>query len=147
MSTDSTPNQSLTSILIVDDEWMMVEIMTAILHKLHYQDVDFAADGKTALQMMHDKPYDLVISDVNMEPMGGLDLLRTVRANPDLKAMPFILTTASRAPDTVFAAKRAGADHYLLKPFTPKQLAEKIEIILRRSPRPDAPGQAGKPQG
>ena len=71
-----------------------------------------------------------------MEPMGGLDLLRTVRADPDLKATPFILTTASRAPDIVFAAKRLGADHYLLKPFTPKQLAEKIEIILRRNASP-----------
>ena len=107
MSTDSAPQQSLTSILIVDDEWMMVEVMTEILRKLRYEDVDFAADGMTALQMMQDKPYGLVISDVNMEPMGGLDLLRTVRADPGLKATPFILTTASRAPDTVFAAKRS----------------------------------------
>jgi two-component system chemotaxis response regulator CheY len=147
MSTDSAPQQSLTSILIVDDEWMMVEVMTAILRKLRYEDVDFAADGMTALQMMQDKPYGLVISDVNMEPMGGLDLLRTVRADPGLKATPFILTTASRAPDTVFAAKRLGADHYLLKPFTPKQLAEKIEIILRRTPRMDLPNLADRPEG
>jgi two-component system chemotaxis response regulator CheY len=139
MSTAQTPLLALTSILIVDDEWMMVEVMTAILKKLRYEDIDFAPDGMTALNMMREKSYGLVISDLNMEPLGGLDLLRKVRSDSELNAIPFILTTASRAPDSVLAAKRLGADNYLLKPFTPKQLAEKIETILRRPPRHEAP--------
>jgi two-component system chemotaxis response regulator CheY len=136
MTTDSaSPRPTLESILIVDDEWMMVEVMTAILNRLNYHDIDFASDGSAALRMMHGKAYGLVVSDLNMGDFGGLDLLRKVRADATLKHTPFILTTASREADSVLAAKRLGADHYLLKPFTPRQLAEKIELILRR-PRP-----------
>jgi two-component system chemotaxis response regulator CheY len=133
MTTDPTsPVPTLESILIVDDEWMMVEVMTAILNRLNYHDIDFASDGSAALRMMQSKAYGLVISDLNMGSFGGLDLLRKVRADVELKHTPFILTTASREAESVLAAKRLGADHYLLKPFTPRQLAEKIEIILRR---------------
>src|SRR4051812_2199587 len=101
---------------------MMVDIMTALLRKLGFVDIDAAVDGSSALGMMRDKRYGLVLSDLNMQPVNGLELLRKVRADPDLKPTPFILTTTSSHAGSVVAAKRAGVDTYLLKPFTFGQL-------------------------
>jgi two-component system chemotaxis response regulator CheY len=120
--------------LIIDDEWMMVEVMIAILRKLMYPKVDVAAEGASALSMLMKKPYSLVVSDLNMEGMGGLELFRNMQADPELRDIPFILTTASLAPRHVVAAKQAGVRHYLLKPFTPGQLAQKIASIREESP-------------
>jgi two-component system chemotaxis response regulator CheY len=110
--------------LIIDDEWMMAEVMIAILRKLMYPQVDVAAEGASALSMLMEKPYSLVVSDLNMEGMGGLELFRNMQADPELRDIPFILTTASLEPRHVVAAKQAGVRHYLLKPFTPGQLAQ-----------------------
>jgi two-component system, chemotaxis family, chemotaxis protein CheY len=109
-------------ILVVDDYESMRSIMSAMLKALGYEDVDSAEDAVAALQMMHDKSYGLVISDVNMEPMSGLQLLRSVRSNVAWQGTRFLLTTASLNASLVTAAKNGGADAYLLKPFTPSQL-------------------------
>ena len=125
--------ETSTPILVVDDEWMMVEIITSLLKKLNFSDVDFAADGESALALMRQKPYGLVISDLNMEGMSGLKFLRTVRSDPQLKNTPFIMTTASQAIDNAIAAKHAGVDNYLLKPFSVEVLGRKIETVLTRA--------------
>jgi two-component system chemotaxis response regulator CheY len=109
-------------ILVVDDYESMRSIMSAMLKALGYEDVDSAEDAVAALQMMHDKSYGLVISDVNMEPMSGLQLLRSVRSNVAWQGTRFLLTAASLNASLVTAAKNGGADAYLLKPFTPSQL-------------------------
>jgi two-component system chemotaxis response regulator CheY len=110
--------QHSTPVLIVDDERTMVDLMATILRKLRFETVDFATDGASALDRMQAKPYGLVISEMNMKPMGGLALLRAVRAGQMLRDTIFILTSASLSPENVIAAKRAGVDNYLLKPFT-----------------------------
>jgi two-component system, chemotaxis family, chemotaxis protein CheY len=125
--------ETSTPILIVDDEWMMVEIITSLLRKLNFSDVDFAADGESALALMRQKAYGLVISDLNMDGMGGLRFLRTVRSDPRLRDTPFIMTTASQAIDNAVAAKHAGVDNYLLKPFSLDVLGRKVKAVLAKA--------------
>lgn len=120
----SLPRKS--PVLIVDDASLMVEVMTALLRRLGFVDIDAAVDGSSALRMLRAKRYGLVLSDLNMQPMNGLELLREVRTDPDLKPTPFILTTTSLHAASVVAAKRAGVDTYLLKPFTVSQLQRVI---------------------
>jgi two-component system chemotaxis response regulator CheY len=122
-----------TPILVVDDEWMMVEIITSLLKKLGFSDVDFAADGESALALMHQKVYGLVISDLNMGGMSGLRFLRALRSDPRLRQTPFIMTTASQSIDNAVAAKHAGVDNYLLKPFSLDVLGRKIDSVLARA--------------
>jgi two-component system chemotaxis response regulator CheY len=81
---------------------------------------------------MRQKSYRLVISDLNMDGMSGLKFLRAVRQDPDLKATPFILTTASQSIEDAVAAKYAGVDNYLLKPFSAEKLQQKVTAILSR---------------
>jgi two-component system chemotaxis response regulator CheY len=128
--------ETTTPILVVDDEWMMVEIITSLLKKLNFSDVDFAADGESALALMRQKAYGLVISDLNMQGMSGLRFLKTVRSDPLLRSTPFIMTTASQAIDNAVAAKHAGVDNYLLKPFSLEVLGRKIETVLARAASP-----------
>jgi two-component system chemotaxis response regulator CheY len=117
-------------VLVVDDQQMMIDMIVAIVRKIGFESVDHTLDGRTALEMMERTAYGLVISDLNMEPMNGLQLLRSVRANPRLKATPFIMTTGSMATENAIAAKHAGVDNYVLKPFSPAVLREKIEAVL-----------------
>lgn len=121
-------------ILVVDDHPAMVKLITSLVRALGYDDVDSAEDAATALRMMHDKMYRVVISDVNMEPMGGIQFLRTARSFPGLRDARFLMTTASLNPGTVVTAKHAGADAYLLKPFTPVQLRAKLHELLLAIP-------------
>jgi len=122
-------------VLLVDDEWMMVEVMTAVLRKLSFDEIDFAADGVAALKMLQEREYGLVVSDLTMQPMTGLELLHAVRRNPALRDLPFILTTTATHAQHAAAAKRLGVDAFLLKPFTPAQLADKIAAARRRTAR------------
>ncbi len=119
-----------TPILLVDDEYMMVEVITAMLAKLGFRDVDFACDGESALRQLQERSYGLVISDLNMPGAGGLELARRVRNDPVLKHTPFIMTTASRDLNKARQAKVAGVDHYLLKPFRSDVLRAKLELVI-----------------
>ena len=119
-------------ILVVDDEWLMIEIITSLLKRSGFENVDFASDGGGALAQMRQKAYGLVISDLNMDGMSGLKLVRAVRQDPDLRATPFILTTASPVIENAVAAKQAGVDLYLLKPFTAEVLKQKVHAALSR---------------
>ena len=117
-------------ILVVDDYNTMVRIIRNLLRQLGFTDVDDAADGSAALEKMQDRKYGLVISDWNMEPMTGYELLKQVRANPQMSSTPFIMITAESKTENVVAAKQAGANNYIIKPFNAETLKHKIEAVF-----------------
>src|SRR3546814_18788765 len=106
MSVDYSMN-----ILIVDDYKTMLRIVRNLLKQLSFENVDEATDGGMALQKLRDRPYDMVISEWNMEPMTGLQLLKEVRSDPRLKTLPFLMITAEIKPDrtSVIKGKRCQA--------------------------------------
>jgi two-component system chemotaxis response regulator CheY len=117
-------------ILVVDDYNTMIRIIRNLLRQLGFEDVDEASDGAVALDKMRDKKYGLVISDWNMEPMTGYELLTRVRTDPDLNATPFIMVTAESKTENVIAAKQAGVNNYIVKPFNRETLKNKIEAVF-----------------
>ena len=125
MSVDMNMN-----ILIVDDYKTMLRIIRNLLKQLGFNNVDEATDGSMALQKLRDKEYGLVISDWNMEPMTGIQLLREVRADAKLKALPFIMITAESKTENVIAAKEAGVNNYIVKPFNAATLKTKLASVI-----------------
>lgn len=117
-------------ILVVDDYSTMRRIVRSLLEQIGYQDVDDAEDGSSALEKLRNEHYDLVISDWNMEPMTGLELLNQMRGDDKLKSTPFILVTAEGKVENVVAAKKAGVDSYIVKPFTAQTLKAKINAVI-----------------
>jgi two-component system chemotaxis response regulator CheY len=117
-------------ILVVDDYNTMIRIIRNLLRQLGFQDIDDAPDGSVALSKMHSKRYGLVISDWNMEPMTGYELLKTVRSSPEFSATPFIMVTAESKTENVIAAKQAGVNNYIVKPFNADTLKSKIEAVF-----------------
>lgn len=117
-------------ILVVDDYQTMVRIIRNLLKQLGFEDVDDASDGTTALAKLKQKKYGLVISDWNMEPMTGIQLLREVRADSKLKNLPFIMITAESKTENVVAAKEAGVNNYIVKPFNAATLKTKLSSVL-----------------
>jgi len=113
----------------------MVRIARNLLKQLGFDNVDEAAGGSSALAKMREKPYDLVISDWNMEPMSGIDLLREIRADPGFQQTRFIMVTAESNSQNVIAARDAGADNYILKPFTRETLQQKIQSVFSQTGR------------
>jgi two-component system chemotaxis response regulator CheY len=119
-----------TSVLIVDDYKTMLRIIRNLLKQLEFDNVEEATDGQEALLKLRAGHFGLVISDWNMAPMTGLDLLKEVRADARLKDMPFIMITAESKTENVIAAKQAGVSNYIVKPFNAETLREKIEKVL-----------------
>ncbi|MFC7291121.1 response regulator [Hirschia litorea] len=117
-------------VLVVDDYKTMIRIITNLLKQLGFQNIEDAADGQEALAKMQGNNYGLVISDWNMEPMTGYELLREVRADDKLKATPFIMVTAESKTENVIAAKKAGVNNYIVKPFNAATLKGKITAVL-----------------
>lgn len=117
-------------ILIVDDYKTMLRIIRNLLKQLGFNNVDEATDGSAALQKLRDKEYHLVISDWNMEPMSGMQLLMEVRADTKLKDLPFIMITAESKTENVIAAKEAGVSNYIVKPFNAATLKTKLAAVL-----------------
>jgi two-component system chemotaxis response regulator CheY len=117
-------------ILIVDDYKTMLRIVRNLLRQIGFENVDEATDGDTALRKLQDKSYGLVISDWNMEPMTGLELLRKMRADMRLKNMPFIMVTAESKTDNVLMAREAGVSNYIVKPFNAATLKTKLASVL-----------------
>jgi two-component system, chemotaxis family, chemotaxis protein CheY len=117
-------------VLVVDDYQTMIRIIRNLLKQLGFENVDEAADGAEALAKMREKKYGLVISDWNMEPMTGYELLREVRADETLKPTPFIMVTAESKTENVIAAKRAGVNNYIVKPFNVQTLKSKMASVL-----------------
>lgn len=119
------------NVLIVDDYKTMLRIVGNLLKQLGFSNIDEATDGSMALEKMRaDKSYGLVISDWNMEPMTGLQLLKEVRADEKLKATPFIMITAESKTENVIAAKQAGVNNYIVKPFNAETLKKKMVAVL-----------------
>ncbi len=117
-------------ILIVDDYKTMLRIIRNLLKQLGFENVDEAIDGSSAMEKMREKQYGLVISDWNMEPVTGLQLLREVRNDAKLKATPFIMITAESKKENVVAAKEAGVNNYIVKPFNAATLKTKLVSVL-----------------
>lgn len=117
-------------ILVVDDYKTMVRIIRNLLKQLGFQDVDEASDGTEALAKMRQREYGLVISDWNMEPMTGYELLKQVRADEKLAHTPFIMVTAEAKSENVVAAKKAGVNNYIIKLFNAQTLKGKIEAVF-----------------
>lgn len=117
-------------ILIVDDYNTMRRIVRNLLKQLGFENADEAADGKEAFEKMKAKTYGLVVSDWNMEPMSGLELLKLVRADAVLKATPFIMVTAESKPENVIIAKKAGVSNYIVKPFNAETLKTKMASVF-----------------
>ena len=117
-------------VLVVDDYKTMIRIIRNLLKQLGFSDVDDATDGADALGKMRSRRYGLVISDWNMEPMTGYELLKEVRADDSLKPTPFIMITAESKTENVIAAKKAGVNNYIVKPFNAQTLKNKIDAVF-----------------
>ena len=117
-------------VLVVDDYNTMIRIIRNLLKQLGFEDVDDASDGSAALAKMNEKKYGLVISDWNMEPMTGYELLKEVRADGSLSRTPFIMVTAESKTENVIAAKKAGVNNYIVKPFNAQTLKAKIDAVF-----------------
>jgi two-component system chemotaxis response regulator CheY len=118
-------------ILVVDDYKTMIRIIRNLLKQLGFEDVDEATDGTEALAKLKERKYGLVISDWNMVPMTGYDLLKSVRADEALQALPFIMVTAESKTENVIAAKKAGVNNYIVKPFNAQTLKGKIDTVFQ----------------
>ena len=118
-------------VLVVDDYKTMIRIIRNLLKQLGFENVDDASDGNAAIAKMRDKKYGLVISDWNMEPMTGYELLKHVRADGGLSKTPFIMVTAESKTENVIAAKKAGVNNYIVKPFNAQTLKGKIEAVFQ----------------
>ncbi len=117
-------------VLIVDDYKTMLRIVRNLLRQLNFTDIDEATDGSMAFGMMKQANYGLVISDWNMEPMTGIELLRKVRSDENLKHTPFVMITAESKTENVVAAKQAGVSNYIVKPFNAETLKHKLVSVL-----------------
>ena len=116
-------------VLVVDDYNTMIRIIRNLLKQLGFENIDDASDGSAALNKMRGKKYGLVISDWNMEPMTGFELLQKVREETALSETPFIIVTAESKTENVVAAKKAGVSNYIVKPFNAQTLKTKIESV------------------
>lgn len=117
-------------ILVVDDYATMIRIIRNLLNQVGFTNIHEATNGKEALEKLETTPIKLIISDWNMEPVSGLDLLKSVRANDNYKSTPFIMVTAESKPENVMAAKEAGVSNYIVKPFNAATLKQKLATVL-----------------
>ncbi len=117
-------------ILVVDDYATMRRIVRNLLTQIGYTEIDEASDGVTALQKLRESKFGLIISDWNMEPMTGLQLLKEIRADAKLAPTPFIMVTAESKTENVIAAKQAGVNNYIVKPFNAETLKQKIQSVI-----------------
>lgn len=117
-------------ILIVDDYKTMLKIVRGLLNQLGFNNIEEATDGSMAWTMLEEKPYKLVLSDWNMEPMTGLQLLQKIRADERFKLLPFIMVTAETKTDNILIAKKAGVNNYIIKPFNLATLKQKMQAVI-----------------
>lgn len=117
-------------ILVVDDFATMRKIIKNILTQLGFKNIFEADDGTSALEVLKKEKIDIIISDWNMPKMNGLELLKKVKGDPNLKDIIFIMVTAEAQKDNVIEAIKHGVNQYIVKPFTPETLKEKLEKVL-----------------
>lgn len=119
-------------ILVVDDFSTMRRIIKNLLRDLGFTNIVEADDGKTALPILQSGNIEFLVTDWNMPIMTGIDLLKTVRADPNLKHIPVLMVTAEAKRDQIVEAAQAGVNGYVIKPFTAAVLKEKIDKIFER---------------
>lgn len=117
-------------ILVVDDYREMLRLIGRQLHSLGFRNIDEATGGVNALERMRATRYGLVISDLNMAPMTGLQFLRRIRADPERKSVPFIMISGVGTKEAVAAAKELGVVAFIVKPFTTATLKSKMIVAL-----------------
>ncbi|HJM91162.1 MAG: response regulator [Alphaproteobacteria bacterium] len=118
------------TILIVDDYKTMLRIIRNMVKQLGFNDVDEATDGAAALPKLRGKDYNFVISDWNMEPMTGYQLLKEIRSDDKMQETPFIMITAESKTESVIAVKKAGVNNYIVKPFNVATLKTKMTSVI-----------------
>lgn len=119
------------SILVVDDFKTMRRIVSNLLIQIGFNNIDEAIDGQSALQKISEKKYHMIISDWNMEPMSGFELLQKIRASQnEIRTVPFIMITAESKPENIIKAKQAGVNNYIVKPFNVDTLKNKLVAVL-----------------
>ena len=119
-------------ILVVDDFSTMRRIIKNLLKDLGFTSIQEADDGNTALPMLQQGTFDFVVTDWNMPGMQGIDLLRAIRADDNLKHLPVLTVTAESKKEQIVAAAQAGVNGYVVKPFTAATLKQKLEKIFER---------------
>jgi two-component system chemotaxis response regulator CheY len=124
------PLAAALKVLIVDDQTSVRQMTRLALEQVGVRHVHEAENGATAFRQATIQPLDLIISDFNMPEMDGLGLLRAVRGHQAIRKLPFILLTGRGDRELVMKAAQAGVNNYLVKPFTPQVLKEKIEQVL-----------------
>jgi two-component system chemotaxis response regulator CheY len=118
-------------ILVVDDMVTMRRIVKNILKQLGFSNVEEAENGQEGLQKLRADTFGLVVSDWNMPVMTGIDMLRAIRADEKLKAIPVLMVTAEAQQSNLVEAVQAGASNYIVKPFTAETMQEKIAKIFK----------------
>jgi len=119
-------------ILVVDDFSTMRRIIKNLLRELGFTNTHEADDGNTALPMLKNSDYELLVTDWNMPGMEGIDLLKAVRADPHLAKLPVLMVTAEQKKEQIILAAQAGVNGYIVKPFTAQTLKEKLDKIFER---------------
>jgi two-component system chemotaxis response regulator CheY len=119
--------------LIVDDFSTMRRIVRNLLKEIGYGNADEAEDGAVALGMLKASKFDFVVSDINMPNMNGFELLKNIRADDGMKALPVLMVTAEAKKEDIVMAAQNGASGYIVKPFTKATLEEKVQKILQKA--------------
>ena len=117
-------------VLVVDDFATMRRIVKGVLKQLGFNDIIEAENGSAALEELKKESVGLIVSDWNMPKMTGLDLLKAVKSDANLKSIPFIMVTAEGQKDNVLEAVKAGVNNYIVKPFTPETFNEKLQKVF-----------------
>jgi two-component system chemotaxis response regulator CheY len=117
-------------VLIVDDFATMRRIVRNILKQIGFKNIVEADDGKSALKELKKEKIDLVLCDWNMPEMPGIELLKAVRADDELKDLPFVMVTAEAQKDNIVEAVKAGVSNYVVKPFTAETINEKLSKVF-----------------
>lgn len=123
------PDQNMR-FLVVDDFSTMRRIVRNLLKELGFTNVDEAEDGQVALHKLKNAQFEFVVTDWNMPNMTGIELLRAIRADAQLKHLPVLMVTAEAKKENIIEAATAGASGYVVKPFTAATLDEKLKKIF-----------------
>jgi len=124
-----------TRVLVVDDFESMRRIVGQLLREMGFRDITLADDGATALALLREDDFGLLLTDWHMPQMDGLDLVRAVRADPRLNAIPILMVSAEATREQIIEAVRAGVNGYVVKPFTPQILRAKIGKLFQSPAR------------